>query len=190
MNKAVKYLVIFIVSVSLGGVLAAALLPKSFNIAHEMEINQPIEVCWDGIRDDSLRLDWVEYYKGMKHVEGEPNTEGAVRDLRYVQDTIENIIKETLLEIDSPFHYKFRQNARDLYILTKEIRFIEQDSNRTLVKTTVEAKSENRLFKFMMFGMKSGEKERTKNEMLRFKELMEKGGLEASIFPNEKFLGL
>ena len=181
MNKTLKYVVIFIVSVSLGGVLAAFLLPKSFKYEQEMVIEKPMEACWDTYRDDDQRANWVDLFERVVHMEGTPGQQGAIRNVYYKEDTMEYMIVESIQELDSPFHIKYKETANDILSLLTDVTFVELDSNRTLLKVKVSASTDNKPFKFRMFGLKKGFKELTNNRLQRLKSLLEKGGLEARL---------
>jgi hypothetical protein len=179
MNKGLKFVVIFILSVCFGGILVVLLLPKSFNFTHELVISQPVEHCWNVYNDDSLRTEWITNLDELTYFEGEKGVEGAKRNVFYKEDSSRVKVVETILELDSPFHYKYSQEVKPLLLMTTEVRFVAKDSFSTILTSKLSAKATNRLFKLFMFGTKKGIKKQTGEDLDKLKQLLEKGGLEA-----------
>jgi hypothetical protein len=180
MNKGLKFVVIFIISVCFGGVLVVIMLPKTFNFKHELVINQPIDYCWNLYNNDSMRAEWITNLDELTYVEGKSGEEGAKRNVFYKEDTNSRVkVVETILELDSPFHYKYSQEVKPLLFMTTEVRFVAKDSFSTVLTSKLDAKATNRLFKLFMFGTKKGIKKQTGEDLEKLKQLMEKGGLEA-----------
>jgi hypothetical protein len=181
MNKVLKYVVIFIVAVCFGGVVVVLFLPKTFDVTNELLINKPIAHCWEVLNDDSKRKEWIQGVDSIYYSEGTPGTEGAVRILHYKEDTNDVTVIETIMELDSPFHYKYTQESRPVLLMTREFRLVERDSLSTILTSKLHAESTNSMFKYFMFGIKKGVRVQVEQNLNHLKEIMEKGALEAKI---------
>lgn len=146
-----------------------------------MVIEQPIAHCWEVLNDDEKRLEWLEGVDSFYYSEGEPGTVGAVRNLHYKEDTNSVTVIETIMELDSPFHYKFTQESRPVLLMTREFRLVEKDSFSTILTSKLHAESTNNLFKYFMFGIKKGVKSQVEKNLQNLKEIMERGALQAKV---------
>ena len=72
-----------------------------------VEVERPIEVAWDVLMDDSKMSEWLEGYKSMELLEGEPLTVGSKHKMIFEENGQEVSFTETVTAIDPPKEFSF-----------------------------------------------------------------------------------
>ena len=67
-----------------------------------VEVNKPIEEAWEVLMDESKMGEWLEGYKGMELLEGEPLTVGSKHKMIFEEDGQELTFTETVTAISPP----------------------------------------------------------------------------------------
>ena len=72
-----------------------------------VEVARPIEQAWDLLQDESKMGEWLEGYKGMELLEGEPLTVGSKHKMIFEENGQELSFTETVTVIDPPTEFSF-----------------------------------------------------------------------------------
>ncbi len=72
-----------------------------------VEVDRPIEDAWKVVMDESKMGEWLEGYKGMELLEGEPLTVGSKHKMIFEEDGQEMTFTETVTAIKPPTEFSF-----------------------------------------------------------------------------------
>ncbi len=72
-----------------------------------VEVNKPIEEAWEVLMDESKMGEWLEGYKGMELLEGEPLTVGSKHKMIFEENGEELTFTETVTAISPPTEFSF-----------------------------------------------------------------------------------
>jgi carbon monoxide dehydrogenase subunit G len=77
------------------------------NYRVSVEVDRPIEDAWEVLMDESKMGEWLEGYKGMELLEGEPLTVGSKHKMIFEEDGREMTFIETVTAIEPPTEFSF-----------------------------------------------------------------------------------
>ena len=72
-----------------------------------VEVDRPIEVAWEVLMDESKMSEWLEGYKRMELLKGEPLTVGSKHRMIFEEKGEELTFTETVTAIDPPTEFSF-----------------------------------------------------------------------------------
>ena len=72
-----------------------------------VEVNKPIEEAWEVVMDESKMGEWLEGYKSMELIEGEPLTVGSKHKMIFEENGEEMTFTETVTAINPPTEFSF-----------------------------------------------------------------------------------
>ena len=135
-------------------------------------INQPVEKVWDLFMDPHNLQYWLTGFVTGEHISGNPGETGSVSKLKFFEGGKEIEVTETILLVKPYQQYKIEMNHKTFDVET-DIRFISLGQQTEMIQT-VHFSPRGFLMKLMMPLAKGEMKKRTANELLRFKNFVER----------------
>ena len=139
-----------------------------------MEVNKPIEVAWEVLMDESKMGEWLEGYKGMELIEGEPLMVGSKHKMIFEENGQELTFIETVTAIEPPNEFSF---DFDHDMMSSSIQMTLESVGPASTRITNRTKfAANGFFiNLMMFFMTPRMKSRQRRSFARLKALIEAG---------------
>ena len=137
-----------------------------------VEVERPIEVAWDVLMDDSKMSEWLEGYKSMELLEGEPLTVGSKHKMIFEEDGKELSFTETVTAINPPTEFSF-----DFDIMRSNIQITLESVGPTSTRITnrTNVMVDGFIPNIFMFFMKPKMKNRHSRGFARLKSLIKAG---------------
>ena len=137
-----------------------------------IDIDRPIEEAWEVLMDESRMGEWLEGYKSMELIEGEPLTVGSKHRMIFEENGQELTFTETVTAIDplKEFSFDFEHD-----MMSSSIQMILESTGPASTRITNYTKfSANGFFvNILMFFMTPRMKGRQRGSFARLKALIE-----------------
>lgn len=137
-----------------------------------VEVNKPIEEAWEVLMDESKMGEWLEGYKGMELIEGEPLTVGSKHKMIFEENGQEMTFTETVTAIEPLKEFSF---DFDHDMMSSSIQMTLESVGMASTRITNRTKfSANGFFiNLLMFFMTPRMKSRQRRSFAHLKALIE-----------------
>ena len=137
-----------------------------------IEVDRPIEDAWEVVMDESKMGEWLEGYKGMELLEGEPLTVGSKHKMIFEEDGQELTFTETVTAINPPTEFSF---DFDHDMMSSNIQMILESTGPASSRITnrTNFKADGFFVNLIMFLMTPRMKGRQRRSFERLKALIE-----------------
>ena len=137
-----------------------------------VDIDRPVEEAWEVLMDESRMGEWLEGYKSMELIEGEPLTVGSKHKLVFEENGQEMSFTETVTAINPPTEFSF---DFDHDMMSSSIQMTLESTGPASTRITNRTKfSANGFFiNLLMFFMTPRMKGRQRRSYARLKALIE-----------------
>ena len=137
-----------------------------------IEVDKPIQHCWDILMDESRMAEWAIGFKSVETIEGEPMTVGSKNRMVFEERGKEIVFIETIMVIDPPREFTFDLD-HELMNSTVSMTFESLGAEMTRLSTYTEGRPPKLLFKIMMPFMVPQMKKRQFQQLENLKAMME-----------------
>lgn len=138
----------------------------------KVDIDKPVEDAWEVLMDESRMGEWLEGYKGMELIEGEPLTVGSKHKMIFEENGQEMTFTETVTAIEPLKEFSF---DFDHDMMSSNIQMTLESTGAASTRITNRTKfAANGFFiNLMMFFMTPRMKSRQRRSFARLKALIE-----------------
>ena len=137
-----------------------------------VEVARPIEQAWDLLQDESKMGEWLEGYKGMELLEGEPLTVGSKHKMIFEENGQELSFTETVTVIDPPTEFSFDFD-HDMMSSSIQITLESVGPASTRITNRTHFKATGFFINLFMYFMTPRMKGRQRRSFARLKALIE-----------------
>ena len=137
-----------------------------------IEVDKPIQHCWDILMDESRMAEWAIGFKSVETIEGEPMTVGSKNRMVFEERGKEIVFIETIMVIDPPREFTFDLD-HELMNSTVSMTFESLGAERSRLSSYTEGRPPKLLFKIMMPFMVPQMKKRQFQQLENLKAMME-----------------
>lgn len=137
-----------------------------------MEVNKPIEVAWEVLMDESKMGEWLEGYKGMELIEGEPLTVGSKHKMIFEENGQELTFIETVTAIEPPNEFSFDFD-HDMMSSNIQMTLESVGPASTRITNRTNFSANGFFINLLMFFMTPRMKSRQRRSFARLKTLIE-----------------
>ncbi len=137
-----------------------------------VEVDKPIEEAWDVVMDEAKMGEWLEGYKGMELIEGEPLAVGSKHKMIFEENGQELTFTETVTAVDPPKEFSFDFD-HDMMRSHIQITLESLESGTTRITNRTDFKVDGFFINILMFFMTPRMKGRQRRSFERLKSLIE-----------------
>ena len=137
-----------------------------------VEVDRPVEEAWELFMDESRMGEWLEGYKGMELIEGEPLTVGGKHKMIFEEDGKELTFTETVTAINPPTEFSFDFD-HDIMRSNIQITLESVGPTSTRITNRTNVMVDGFIPNIFMFFMKPKMKNRQSRGFARLKSLIE-----------------
>lgn len=158
--------VLIVVYFSLG------IITPSYSYSSQVIIERPIAHTWKVFTDPDNTGKWLEGFKSIETIEGEPMTVGSKFRIVFLQDGEEFEMLETMTAIDENERFAFDLET-EVHTGSVDIRFSELDSMQTEITAVTVSEGKNLFMKSMFVLMKGYFQSMSDQQYAKLKEVIE-----------------
>ena len=137
-----------------------------------IEVDKPIQHCWDILMDESRMAEWAIGFKGTETIEGEPMTVGSKNRMVFEERGKEIVFIETIRVVDPPREFTFDLD-HEVMKSTVSMTCESLGAESTQLSCYTEGRPPKLLLKIMMPFMVPQMKKRQFQQLENLKALME-----------------
>ena len=137
-----------------------------------IEVDKPIQHCWDIFMDESRMAEWAIGFKSVETIEGERMTVGSKHRFVFEERGKEVVFIETVRVIDPPREFSFDFD-HEVMNSTVSMTFESVGAERTRLSNYTEGRPPKLLLKIMMPFMVPQMKKRQFQQLENLKAMME-----------------
>ena len=137
-----------------------------------IDIDRPIEEAWEVLMDESRMGEWLEGYKSMELIEGEPLTVGSKHKMIFEDRGKELVLIETVSAIDPPHEFAIDLD-HELMNSSMSTTLERIGPDRTRLVSTTETRSPKLLWKIILPFMTPQIRKRSRGDLEKLKALIE-----------------
>ena len=137
-----------------------------------IDIDRPIEEAWEVLMDESRMGEWLEGYKSMELIEGEPLTVGSKHRMIFEEDGQEMSFTETVTAINPPTEFSFDFD-HDMMSSSIQMTFESVGSASTRITNRTHFKANGFFINLFMYFMTPRMKGRQRRSFARLKAMIE-----------------
>ena len=137
-----------------------------------VEVDKPIQHCWDILMDESRMAEWAIGFKSIETIEGEPMTVSSKHRAVFEERGKEGVFIETVRVVDPPREFSF---DFDHEVMKSTVSFTLESigAERTRLSCHTDGRTPKLLFKIMMPFMVPQMKKRQFQQIENLKAMME-----------------
>ena len=137
-----------------------------------LEVEKPIQHCWDIIMDESRMAEWAIGFKSIETIEGEPMTVGGKHRMVFEERGKEIVFIETIRVIDPPREFTFDLD-HEVMNSTVSMTLESNGAERTRLSNHTDGRPTKLLLKIIMPFMVPQMKKRQFQQLENLKAIME-----------------
>ena len=137
-----------------------------------LEVDKPIQHCWDIIMDESRMAEWAIGFQSIETIEGEPMTVGSKHRMVFEERGKEVVFIETVRVIDPPQEFTFDLD-HEVMNSTVSMMLESIGAERTRLSCHTDGRPPKLLLKILMPFMVPQMKKRQFQQLENLKAMME-----------------
>ena len=137
-----------------------------------VDIDRPIEEAWEVLMDESKMGEWLEGYKGMELLEGEPLTVGSKHKMIFEENGQELTFIETVTAIEPLKEFSFDFD-HDMMSSSIQMTLASVGPSSTRITNRTKFAANGFFINLLMFFMTPRMKSRQRRSFARLKALIE-----------------
>lgn len=137
-----------------------------------LEVDKPIQHCWDILMDESRMAEWAIGFKSVETIEGEPMTVGSKHRMVFEERGKEIVFIETVRVIDPPREFTFDLD-HEVMNSTVSMALESIGAERTRLVSHTDGRPPKLLLKILMPFMVPQMKKRQFQQLENLKAIME-----------------
>ena len=144
----------------------------TFTYHSKVEVQAPIELCWDVMMDESQINEWLPTLVDSKTIEGEPLTVGSVHEMTFVEGSDTIVMLETVQEFQPPTTFEFIMENEVIWSYTA-IR-LEALGEKTVIHSTNRVSGQSAFWKSLFAMMQGTFEEKNLENYMALKAVIER----------------
>ncbi|NNE66745.1 MAG: SRPBCC family protein [Pyrinomonadaceae bacterium] len=135
-------------------------------------VNRPKDHVWKKFEDESKMGEWLEGFKGMELIEGEPKTVGSKFRVTFESGGEEIVMTETMTAYDDGEHFAF-DLENDAMFSSIDFRLVDKGLSTEVVQKE-KYRGQNVFWHSLFYWLKSSFVENSRKNLNSFKKYAEK----------------